>query len=109
MDDNAKTNIYVSGDYVQQKNEYQFGYIQPGAFCVQINQRPNTPAATNTPKPKDYNAVREYVKERMLQDVAFKEYWNNHKWIERAEYLTNIFGWEVDEHSLNVNWNRNTK
>lgn len=76
--------------------------------CMQQQTVLSTLAANQVaPQKGNYNAVRIYVEERIAQDIIFKEYWNLHKWQEKADYLSSIFGWQIDEHSLMVNWNRN--
>ena len=93
----------VLGDNVQHKIEK----VEAGGIGVQINHNHNYgEGAIPVPKENDYNAVREYVQLRLQKDEDFKHHWNPLKWSERAEYLTKIFGWLVDTHSLNTNFNR---
>ena len=93
----------ILGDNVQHKIEK----VEAGGIGIQINHNHNYgDGAIPIPKEKDYNAVREYVELRLQKDEDFKQHWNPLKWSERAEYLTKIFGWLVDTHSLNTNFNR---
>lgn len=59
------------------------------------------------PQKGKYNQVREYIKDRKKGDPEFKEYCQNHSLREICAYLTDEFGWDVDEHSLGANLNRN--
>lgn len=58
------------------------------------------------PKENDYNAVREYITERKKYDEAFRLYWDCHNLKQNCIYLTEEFGWIVDDHSLGTNLNR---
>ena len=58
------------------------------------------------PKESDYNAVREYIAERKKYDEAFRIYWDSHNLKQNCVYLTQEFGWIVDDHSLGTNLNR---
>jgi len=59
------------------------------------------------PQKGKYNQVREYIKDRKKGDPEFKEYCMSHSLREICAYLTEEFGWDVDEHSLGANLNRN--
>lgn len=110
MDENVNTIINVAGDYVQNKTvEHEIGNVEAGGIGIQINHHPHFGSTPNIPKENDYNGAREYVQERMQNDRIFKDFWNKTQWKGRADYLSDIFGWEVNEHHLNVNWNRNNK
>jgi hypothetical protein len=60
----------------------------------------------DVPQKGKYNQVREYIKERKSGDPKFKEFCLNHSLREVCTYLTNEFGWDVDEHSLGASINR---
>ena len=62
--------------------------------------------ATPIPKENDYNEVRLYIQERKKYDPEFCAYWQNHTLKQNCLYLSKIFGWVVDEHSLGANLNR---
>lgn len=111
MGDNANNIINVAGDYVQQKTvENEIGNVEQGGIGIQINHHHHHgESPVRIPREKNYNEVRAYVEERMQRDKAFNEYWNKHTRKECADYLSRIFGWEVDDHSLVVNWNRNNR
>lgn len=59
------------------------------------------------PQKGKYNQVREYIEDRKKGDPQFKEYCKQHSLREICAYLTDEFGWFVDEHSLGANLNRN--
>lgn len=59
------------------------------------------------PQKGKYNQVREYIEERKKGDPEFREFYKGHSLREICTYLTNEFGWFVDEHSLGANINRN--
>jgi len=58
------------------------------------------------PRKGKYNEVREYIEDRKKGDPQFREFCKNHSLREICAYLTNEFGWDVDEHSLGANINR---
>ena len=58
------------------------------------------------PPEDDYNAVREYVKERKKKDGVFKQYCATHTRKELCERLTDEFGWVVDVKSYGRNLQR---
>jgi len=58
------------------------------------------------PKGK-YTKVREYITERCRYDKEFKNYVDTHTRVDLCKRLTDEFGWDVDEHHLGVNMNRN--
>lgn len=60
------------------------------------------------PKGK-YTKVREYITERCRFDKDFKNYVDTHTRVDLCKRLTDEFGWDVDEHHLGVNMNRNRK
>ncbi len=60
------------------------------------------------PKGK-YTKVREYITERCRYDKDFKNYVDTHTRVDLCKRLTDEFGWDVDEHHLGVNMNRNRK
>ncbi|MCI7576037.1 MAG: hypothetical protein ACI3Z5_06680 [Paludibacteraceae bacterium] len=108
MDDNAKTIINVAGDYVQQKTvENEIGNVEQGGVGIQINHYHHGESPVRIPQEKNYNEVRKYVEERMRQDKLFKGYWNSHTWKEKADFLSDIFGWEVDHDCIRINCSRN--
>ncbi len=82
-----------------------------------VEPEPAEPEPQPEPKsPKDiwgipqkgkYNQVREYMKARKKGDPEFRKYCQNHSLREICAYLTDEFGWDVDEHSLGANLNRN--
>lgn len=107
MDDNQRPIINVAGDYVQNKTvEHEIGNVEAGGIGIQINQHQHFGSTQSIPKEKDYNDARVYVEERLQKDKLFKEFWNNHTWKEKADFLSDIFGWEVDHDSLRKNWMR---
>ena len=59
------------------------------------------------PQKGKYNQVRKYIEDRKQGDPEFKEYCMRHSLREICSYLTDEFGWFVDEHSLGANLNRN--
>ena len=60
-----------------------------------------------TPRTGRYSDVRRYITERKKGDPAFKDYCLNHSLRDLCLLLTDIFGWYVDENSLQKNLNRN--
>ena len=58
------------------------------------------------PEQGDYNAVREYVERRKVQDDVFKIYCKNHTRRELCDRLTDEFGWVVDANSYGKNIQR---
>ena len=73
--------------------------------CMQQQTVLSTLAANQVaPQKGNYNAVRIYVEERIAQDIIFKEYWNLHKWQEKADYLSSIFGWQIDGRPRSAIW-----
>ena len=58
------------------------------------------------PQKGKYNQVREYIKVRKKEDPDFREYCLRHSLREICSYLTDEFGWDVNEHSLGANLNR---
>ena len=59
------------------------------------------------PSKGKYNQVRKYIEDRQKGDPEFKEFCLRHSLREICTYLTDEFGWDVDEHSLGANMNRN--
>ena len=60
-----------------------------------------------TPRQGKYSDVRRYLAERKKGDPEFKDYCLNHSLRDLCQRLTDIFGWVVDENSLQKNLNRN--
>ena len=58
------------------------------------------------PQKGKYNQVREYIEDRKKGDPEFREFCLRHSLREICTYLTDEFGWDVDEHSLGANINR---
>lgn len=58
------------------------------------------------PAEGDYNAVREYVKQRKERDEVFRNYCLTHGRKQLCERLSYEFGWQVEAHSYTVNLNR---
>lgn len=59
------------------------------------------------PNKGKYTEVRKYIEERCKFDEEFKEFVAKHTRVELCMRLTEEFGWDVDEHALGVNMNRN--
>lgn len=59
------------------------------------------------PRKGKYTEVRRYIEERCKFDQEFKTFVENHSRVELCMRLTDEFGWDVDEHALGVNMNRN--
>lgn len=59
------------------------------------------------PEKGKYGQVRRYIKERCRFDDEFRQYVSSHSRVALCIRLTDEFGWNVDEHSLGVNINRN--
>lgn len=59
------------------------------------------------PRKGKYSEVRRYVEERCKFDKEFKTFVERHSRVELCIRLTDEFGWDVDEHALGVNMNRN--
>lgn len=59
------------------------------------------------PQKRKYSQVRKYIKERCRFDEEFRNFVKYHTRVELCMRLTNEFGWDVDEHALGVNMNRN--
>lgn len=59
------------------------------------------------PEKGKYGQVRRYIKERCRFDDEFRQYVSSHSRVALCIRLTDEFGWDVDEHSLGVNMNRN--
>lgn len=59
------------------------------------------------PRKGKYTEVRRYIEERCKFDQEFKTFIENHSRVELCMRLTDEFGWDVDEHALGVNMNRN--
>ena len=79
-------------------------------------QRSDQPSSTTEHIPADiwgkprkgkYTDVRHYLEDRKKGDPEFKEFCLKHSLREICSYLTDLFGWDVDEHSLGANLNRN--
>ena len=54
-----------------------------------------------------YSEVRRYIEERKRFDEEFKTFVETHSRVELCIRLSNEFGWDVDDHHLGVNINRN--
>lgn len=67
-------------------------------------EKPYTPPV---PRKGDYNGVRLYIDERKRYDESFKDYCSHHNRKELCTYLTEEFGWFVDDKSLGKNISRN--
>lgn len=59
------------------------------------------------PQEGNYNAVREYIEERKKYDKVFAQFCKSNTRKRVCEFLSDEFGWIVDEHSLGANINRN--
>ena len=59
------------------------------------------------PKKGKYTEVRRYIEERCKFDEEFRLFVEQHSRVELCMRLTDEFGWDVDEHALGVNMNRN--
>lgn len=59
------------------------------------------------PRKGKYSEVRNYIKERCKFDPEFKYFVESHSRVELCMRLTDEFGWDVDDHHLGVNMNRN--
>lgn len=59
------------------------------------------------PRKGKYTEVRRYIDERKKGDPQFKDFCRNHSLRDLCAFLTEQFGWDVDEHSLGANLNRN--
>jgi hypothetical protein len=73
---------------------------------VKVEKMTEPPYLPPIPKENDYNAVREYITERKKYDEDFRIFWNSHNLKQNSAYLTQEFGWIVDDHSLGTNLNR---
>lgn len=93
MEGTITYNVHVEGDFVQTKNVYNT--VQARADVTE-----------SIPRPRDYNAVREYVEAWKVRDQQFKEFCLKSTWPQLAEKLTNEFGWLVDPNSLARNARR---
>lgn len=58
------------------------------------------------PRKGDYNAVREYVEQRMKEDEVFRSFCNTHSRKQLCERLSDEFGWEVNTNSYIKSMNR---
>lgn len=61
----------------------------------------------SVPNKGKYSEVRKYIAERCRFDEEFKQFVASHTRVELCARLSNEFGWDVDEHALGVNMNRN--
>ena len=86
--DNTNCNIYATAQEPKEDKEAQETYTPP------------------IPNQGDYNAVREYVAERKKYDEQFKIFCDCHNLKQLCDYLSKLFGWIVDDHSLGTNMNR---
>ena len=59
------------------------------------------------PRKGKYTEVRRYIEERCKFDEEFKNFVDTHSRVELCMRLTDEFGWDVDDHHLGVNMNRN--
>jgi len=59
------------------------------------------------PRKGKYTEVRRYIEERCKFDDEFKTFVETHSRVELCMRLTDEFGWDVDDHHLGVNMNRN--
>lgn len=59
------------------------------------------------PRKGKYTEVRRYIEERCKFDEEFRSFVATHSRVELCMRLTNEFGWDVDDHHLGVNINRN--
>ena len=59
------------------------------------------------PRKGKYTEVRRYIEERCKFDEEFRDYVAHHSRVELCMRLTDEFGWDVDDHHLGVNMNRN--
>ena len=75
----------------------------------QPEQTPNVDDILPIPPKGKYSKVREYITERCQFDREFKNFVETHSRVELCKRLTNEFGWDVDEHNLGVNMNRNRR
>ena len=115
--------IKVFGNYIAEQkididihdnqNVYLGGACQPEmAEDVEPEQEEAKPAHKSpkdiwgVPQKGKYNQVREYIKDRKKGDPQFKEFCQGHSLREICSYLTDEFGWFVDEHSLGASINR---
>lgn len=109
------TNINF-GDHVE--HQHKIEKVEAGGVGFQIfgasktdMPQPKQESSVNNilpipPKGK-YTKVREYIAERCRFDQEFKHYVDTHTRVDLCKRLTNEFGWDVDEHHLGVNMNRN--
>lgn len=93
----------VLGDNVQ--HQHRIENVEAGGIGFQIIEAAK-PSIVR-PREGDYNAVREYVEQRKKQDEVFKNYCLKHTRKQLCHFLSDEFGWEVDDHSYGRNFNRN--
>ena len=103
----------------QQNNQYLAPVYQGCTFTTTTNNYYQPPAPAQESKPENalyvipvpeegnYNAVREYIEERKKYDKVFAQFCRSNTRKRVCEFLSDEFGWIVDEHSLGANMNRN--
>ncbi len=111
------TNINF-GDHIE--HQHKIEKVEAGGVGFQIfgasktdmpQPKPESPVDDILPIPPKgkYTKVREYITERCRFDKEFKNYVDTHTRVDLCKRLTDEFGWDVDEHHLGVNMNRNRK
>ena len=91
------------GDHVE--HQHNVGKVEAGGIGFQIIEA----GKTDIPRPKenDYNGVREYIEQRKEKDEVFKNFCKSHTRKQLCQFLSDEFGWQVDDHSYGRNFNRN--
>ena len=106
MEERGQTIINVAGDYVQHKEvQYEIGNIETGGIGFQIINSKEEGAQSLYPRSRDYKAVVEWLEKKKQRGEDFYA-GSNYNRSEMCRKLSKIFGWEVDENSLQKAQNR---
>lgn len=61
------------------------------------------------PRERDYQGVVEYIEMKTQRDKFFAVYRRTHSMVELCVILTEVFGWDVSDHSLGERIRRSVK
>ena len=101
-------NFFENNSAKQEKPKKEEPVCEDVELISEPKHKPKSPKDIwGIPKKGKYNQVREYIEDRKKGDPDFKEFCRQHSLREICSYLTDEFGWDVDEHSLGANLNRN--
>lgn len=104
--ENMTINVNSGGTLVQHAETVQAGGEVKVEKAEHVKPVGEKEYVIPIPPEGKYNEVRLYIDERKKYDADFKYYCDTHNRKELCDYLTGIFGWMVDAHTLGKNINR---